>query len=153
MGGRSSTVLKLLNGSGAHNANRTPDVAAVAPKDKTPQLPPWETLDADEREIFDYLVAEFLVPIVHGKPDGLMIAALAREIVMRDKVLAKAKRAGPTLKVGKRTYIHPLLIAYRKHDEAVRRMMFELGFSPLGRLRHSPPMKHGGAKASEWDGV
>jgi phage terminase small subunit len=152
---RSSAVLKLLNGTARHDASKVRDDAAVRPKDRTPFLPPWEVLDDDEKRVYDFLVAEFVLPAVHGRPDGIMIATLARQIVMRDKSFAKLKEFGPVMRHPKSTkpILQPYFYAYKAHDEAVRKLMFELGFSPLGRLKHAPPMSGSVPSASSWDDI
>jgi len=156
-GARTSTVLKLLNGSAAHDPKKLRDDSRVQPKDPRPLLPPWEKLDPQEREIFDFLCREFLLPLVHGRPDGMLIASLARTIIMRDKAYAKLKEFGPLMKHPKsgKPGLQPYFQAYKTHDEAVRRMMFELGFSPIGRLKHAPPMSSGGTPGapSSWDEI
>ena len=152
----SSTVLKLLNGSADHDPKNFRDDSAVAPKDKTPLLPPWEHLDSDEQAVFDFVCKEFLLPLVHGRPDGMMIATLARAVVLRDKAFAKLKEFGPVMKHPKsgKPALQPYFQAYKVHDEAVRRMMFELGFSPIGRLKHAPPMSGNVPGApSSWDEI
>jgi len=152
---QSSAVLKLLNGSAQHDSGLVRDDVRVRPKDKTPHLPPWEKLTADEQTVFDYLVKEFVMPAVHGRPDGIMIAALAREIVQSERSLAKLKEFGPVMKHPKtgKPGLQPYFYSYHKHNEAVRKLMFELGFSPLGRLKHAPPMGSSPSGASLWDDI
>ena len=154
-GTRTSTVLKLLNGSARTNPGKLRDDSRVTPKDKTPLLPPWEKLDAEEREVYDFCCREFLLPLVHGRPDGMMIATLARSVVLRDKAFAKLKQYGPVMKHPKsgKPGLQPYFQAYKVHDEAVRRIMFELGFSPIGRLKHAPPMSESGSGESAWSEI
>ena len=155
-GARTSTVLKLLNGSARINPGKLRDDSKVTPRDKTPLLPPWEKLDAEEQQIYDFCCREFLLPMVHGRPDGLMIANLARSIVLRDKAFAKLKAKGPLMRSPQgRPSLQPYFRAYKVHDEAVRRIMFELGFSPLGRLKHAPPMSGSppGSAPSGWEEI
>ena len=155
-GARVSTVLKLLNGTAQHDPQKLRDDSKVSPRDPVPKLPPWEKLDADEQRVYDFLCKEFLIPIVHGRPDGLLIATLARQIVLRDKAFAKLKEFGPVMKHPKsgKPSLQPYFQAAKVHDETVRRIMFELGFSPIGRLKHAPPMGSGGPNGpSSWDAI
>lgn len=140
----SSAVLKILNGSAGQNPGRVKDTARVAPPDKVPALPPWVKLDARERVVFDWLCKELLLGSVHGRPDGLLIVSLAQMIVLRDKAFANVKRYGP---------IRPHFAAFKMYDEAFRKMMFDLGFSPLGRMKHAPAMNSGTGPATDWDAV
>ena len=158
VGARTSTVLKLLNGSAQNDPAKLRDDSRVAPKDKTPLLPPWEKLDPDEQKIYDFLCREFLLPMVHGRPDGLLIATLARTLALRDAAFAKLKKHGPLMRHPKsrKPGLQPYFHAYKVHDEAARRIMFELGFSPIGRLKHAPPMSGpptGATAGSEWSEI
>jgi hypothetical protein len=137
-------VLKILNGSARTNPGKVRDDARVVPTDKVPALPPWEVLDAKERVVFDWLCAEFLLGFVHGRPDGLLIAILAQTIVLRD--LAHKKMKNP--RANKSHFGE-----YKRHDEAVRKLMFELGFSPIGRMRHAPLMSGSVGAKTEWDSL
>jgi hypothetical protein len=156
VGARTSTVLKILNGSARKDPGKLRDDSKVTPRDKTPLLPPWEHLDDDEQQVYDFCCREFLLPMVHGRPDGMMIATLARSVVLRDKAFAKLKQFGPVMKHPQsgKPGLQPYFQAYKVHDEAVRRLMFELGFSPIGRLKHAPPMSgSAGNAASAWDEI
>jgi|KBSMisStaDraftv2_1062788.scaffolds.fasta_scaffold484419_2 hypothetical protein len=152
---RESVVLKLLNGTAQHDPKQMRDDTKVAPKDPKPLLPPWEKLDADEQQVYDFCCNEFVLPMVHGRPDGMLIASLAKQVVLREKALAKLKEYGPVMRdpgTGK-PKLQPYFQAYKVHDEAVRRLMFECGFSPLGRLKHAPPMGSSLGGPTDWDAI
>jgi hypothetical protein len=152
---RGSVVLKLLNGSAEHDPKLLRDDTAVAPKDPKPMLPPWEKLDPDEQIVYDFCCKEFVLPMVHGRPDGMLIASLAKQVVLREKALSKLKEYGPVMRHpgNNKPLLQPYFTAYKVHDEAVRRLMFECGFSPLGRLKHAPPMGASLGAPTDWDSI
>jgi hypothetical protein len=154
---RTSAVLKLLSGSAAHNPGRYRDESKVSPRDPRPALPPG-ALDAVPQAVRDryrWLIAEFCLPVAHGRPDGLAILTLAETMVERDKSAAKVAEHGQLMKhprTGK-PMVQPYFSALMQLNESVRRQMNELGFTPTSRLRHAPPGAPTMSDPAGWDGI
>ena len=72
-----ATILKLIRG-GVQPCRRRDDRPVV---EGIPLLPPGTVLTADERAVWDYLLANVYVPRVHGTADGAAFLKVARLLV------------------------------------------------------------------------
>jgi hypothetical protein len=151
---RTATVLKILKGSAQKNPDRMRDESKVTPKG-APILPPWAAMSDEQQRVYDWLLAEFVLPGVHGRPDGMLIHHLAELIVLRDKAMAKLAEFGPVMKhpTSGRPMLQPYHNAATIYNDQVKRLMNELGFSPTGRLKFAPPVSGGLGAPASWDEI
>lgn len=153
-----SQVLKVLNGSLAHNPGRYRDESKVAPRDPTPALPPGALAAAQPavRDRYRWLISEFCLRGAHGRPDGLAILRLAETQVARDEAAAKVAEQGQLMRhpINGKQMLTPNFSALMQLNESVRRQENELGFSATARLRFAPPGKPGTDNDSaEWSSI
>ena len=157
MSQRKPLVLRLLNGSAAHNPSRVRDETRVAPRDPKPALPPG-ALDAvaqPVRERYRWLCAEFLLPLTHGRPDGLVILHLAETMIQCEVAAGKVAEHGQLMRHPKsgKPGLQPYFSAWMALNESVRKQMSELGFTPNSRLRHAPPGGLSAPSPAGWDEI
>jgi len=147
---RTATVLKILEGTARPERRR--DESAVVPSGK-PELPRFITLDADEREVYEWMVASFANVLIHGRPDGAMIAACAKKFVFVQRIEKKVTEFGAVVKDPKtgRPMRSPFEKVHAESSYELRRMMAELGFTPVSRLRFAPQVKGKGPEMQTWD--
>jgi len=154
---RESVVLKLLNGSAQRNPGRLRDDSKVAPKDRTPALPDGllEAVPHAVRDRYRWLVKEFVLPVAHGRPDGIAILTLTQTMIDRDVAAAKVAEFGQVMKHPRtnKPMVQPYFTTLMMLNESVRRQMNELGFTPASRLRHAPPGAPGAPDPSGWDEI
>jgi phage terminase small subunit len=151
---RTATVLKILKGTAQRDPKSMRDESKVTPKG-APELPPWVEMSADVRAVYDWLVREFVLPGVHGRPDGLLIHHLAELIVMRNRSMAKLQEFGPVMKHPQsgRPMLQPYHTAATTYTDQVKRYMGELGFTPSGRLKFAPPASGPLGAPASWDEI
>jgi len=148
---RTSNVLKLLHGTAQRNPQRLRDEASVTPRGK-PVLPPWIVLSAEAKEIFDWLMEHAIVPGVHARPDGVMLAMLAKEFCIDNKAMNSIEGVGVLMrdKAGQ-PCTQPYWRVHRDASDKIVKLMNELGISPQGRLRLAPPKAGGPLNVASWD--
>jgi hypothetical protein len=154
---RTSNIIKLLNGSLAHDPQRYRDEKMIAPRDPKPALPPGvlEAVPQEVRDRYRWLCREHCLPTVHGKPDGIAILRLAETQVARDVAAAKVAQYGTVMKhprTGKPMQ-QPYFQVMVALNESCRRQENELGFTAASRLRHAPPGVPTPSESEGWDAV
>lgn len=136
---------------GSARSNSIRDETKVTPADPTPVPPPFLRLTPEETEVFNWLVAEFAVRGVHGRPDGLLIARLARRLGRLAALDEKFARLGPVVRGASGSVQRsPFYLSLLDEEIELRRLMSELGFSPVGRLKLAPPMQSARADVAGW---
>ncbi len=151
---RTSTVLKLLNGSGRRNAARLRDDSKVTPPGKLDSVPPHITLSEAEQEVFAWYVANGALPSVHRPTDAALLAAVARCTVALESAHAKNIQFGMVMRspASGMPKLSPFAHLERKLTAELRGLLAELGMTPAGRLKIAPPMD-GGLRESTWDSI
>jgi P27 family predicted phage terminase small subunit len=154
MNPRKATVLKILNGSAAHNPSRQRNDAAVRTPGK-PEILTWMDLNDDERRVFQFLMDNGMLPAIHTKVDSMQICALCRTIVQRDAAAAKVQQFGQVMKHPQsgKPITQPYFQTWMQLNESVRRMMSELSLTPQGRMRHAPPAAGDLKEPTSWDEI
>jgi P27 family predicted phage terminase small subunit len=151
---KSATILKILNGSVDTDKARARDDQKVTPRGK-PKRPGWAKLSKEEAEIFDYLMDEFVLPGVHGSPDGALMVELARTWVAYNKAMQKVSDFGMVMKQPEsgKPVLQPYFRASQTLYDRMRRIMNDLGFTPVSRLRLAPPLTGRENGPSNWDEI
>jgi P27 family predicted phage terminase small subunit len=147
---RTATVLKILKGSVRSDTRR--DESAVAPKSLEPVFLPGEVLTDDERRIVDFIRDVLFFEKVHGDRDGVQALLLARMLIRLRTAQAMVARHGLIVKhpISGKPMKSPFLQIVQETEEAIRRLMSDMGLSPSGRLRFAPPV--GEVHAGNWEG-
>lgn len=149
---RTATVLKILNGSAAHNPSYVRDDLPV--KGKLTEPPPFITLNEDERRTFDWLVKEGAVPRVHGAIDSLTVAHAARISVRLERCLAKVTEYGEVMKVKQTLRVQPYAYQARVLTDQLRSLLGDSGMTLAGRLKNAPPAGTlGPSSIPSWDEI
>lgn len=147
---RTATVLKLLNGSAAHNKAVVRDDASVKPAG-LPVAFDFLGLDADERAMFEHLVQCGSLPTVHAESDSFLFATAAKLCVALLRAQQKVREFGTVMidpSNGKPT-IQPYFTAMCELQRQVLRTFNEIGLSPSARLRFAPRPSQG--NGTTWD--
>lgn len=134
---RTATVLKILTGTARKDRMR--DEAAVKPRGR-PQIPPGETLTADEQIAFDWLCREGCLATVHGTIDGGLLVQIARTMVALRAAQAKALELDSIIETGSGSLkIHPQQSLVLQLTNVYRALLVEASLTPQARLRCAEP--------------
>ena len=147
---RDAAILKILRGT--NRPDRRRDEAAVRPPAK-PTVPPGETLDAAEAEVFAWLVAAAL-PGIHGTIDGGLFCRIAKTVIAIRQCEGRCKQLGmfATHPISGKPVVQPHATLLLQLTAQYRALMSEAGLSPAVRLRLAPLDRNaGGPAASIWD--
>jgi hypothetical protein len=127
------------------------DDAQVKPRGR-PERPAWAEFTEREGVMFDYIMAEFVLPAVHGAPDGAMIVELAKVWSAYRDAMDEVSRSGVVVQINGKPVQSPYFVASIPLYDRMHKLMAVMGFTPVSRLRLAPPMG-GGKGASSWDHV
>jgi hypothetical protein len=154
---RSATILKIIKGTARRDRKR--DDASVA-LGGTPVALDFVPLSDKERAVFDWIVANGLLPSVHSKMESLLIAKLAKLIVVHNEAEAKLvieSQHRLVIRTGQNSYkLSPYLRISFDALERIRLLMSELGLTPSARLRFAKPMSESTTAkgdADDWGNV
>jgi len=157
---RSSAALKILSGTAAHDARNTRDDEAVVPKRGKPERPAWAQFTPREQIMFDWIMNEYVIPGIYGKPDGALIVELAKVWAayrdMMDECQNGRMSERTTVINGVRTTRDVLsqeFIASCKLFEKWMKLMTTLGFTPMSRLKLAPPLDKNKNGPSKWNEI
>jgi phage terminase small subunit len=160
MPARTSAALKVLNGTIAVNSSRARDEEAVVPKRGRPERPAWARFTPREQEMFDWIMAEYVIPGIYGKPDGALIVELAK-VWSAYRDMTDACNGGVVSERISRVHgeqvtrdiLSPEFIASSKLFERWIKLMTVLGFTPVARMKLAPPLDKNKNGPSKWNQI
>lgn len=146
------TLLKLIRGD-LHESRLKDE----KPKnDGLPLVPPGAILNADERAMWDWLMAEVAVPGVHGTGDGAAFVKIAKLWVRVCEADAKCESKGLVMKNPQtsKPELQPYTRLSRDLWQQLGIALAEVGATPSGRVKLAGPRgARGLGEATSWDEI
>lgn len=147
-----ATILKLIQGdknTDRHKADR--------PKiDDLPQLPPGTVLSDAERSMWDWCMANCVMPGIHGTSDGPSFVKIVRLWARLQQVDAKIAEFGMVMKNPKTTKpeLQPYTRLSRDLWQQLSIALAEVGMTPAGRVKIAGPRSGAGiGEPTSWDQI